>query len=430
MYNEIIMNLDLTETFNAFAARAVADFPELAGKFSIYSAPTETLHGSFADEEVPRLLYMQKGQVSDFLSKNYTRPHGFATEAEGFSLINYIAEEQDRRNYIVDGGSYLREVVAAMEHELAHLVAPGALAKGPSLQGSAFKECVAEAFTFIRQAQQFGEIDDQVARDAHIQASHMILSQDRTHFAVPVINQVARIATTHDLSALTPRETANLAFRLALQHAASSADLYKVAAAYRPVMLAYGDAKTRWKPAMFEACAEVLLKEHDEAGALIFETGRAFLEPFVNGRMDMILAADLFAADELKAMFKGPLWDRVREKIAGEDARPVDRFRQEARDLAALGYFDRSPDDMKYPAPYASGDNQARLGRAQDIYAAALRLEETGMLDGSGDVEISSSDVEGLDRDGLIELARRMTYEPPVRSARAPGSPAKTTLKI
>src|SRR4051812_5088627 len=116
----------LTEIFNAFAKKAVTDFPQLENRFAVYNAPADTLHGSFPDEDHQRLLASQQEIVADFFQKYTSKPHSFAWAGGGYNFIDYIEKGMNRHNYRTSSDPFEREVSAGMEHELAYIVAPGA----------------------------------------------------------------------------------------------------------------------------------------------------------------------------------------------------------------------------------------------------------------------------------------------------------------
>lgn len=403
---------NLTDTFNAFADRAVADFPQLEGRFSIYSAPTRTVHGSFPAEEEARLVGLQKEQVEKFLREHGDRPHGYATHDGDYSLINYLEEGTTRHNYITRNDPYEFEVRAAMEHELAHLIAPGANPqKGRS---ELFTECVAEAFAFIRMAQQTGSIKSLVEEACYMQANIAILKGNTTHFCIPVIREVGRLAETQDLKNLTPQQTANMAYRLAVLYAPSTQDLRAIEAAFRPTLNAFRDKSIGWEPPMFDAAIATTLAAYEAAEPYIFMAGISFLQPFADTRSD-IIPATLFSAEELSTLFKGEAWEAFRTSLrqhATTTPTAAERYVQEARDMMALGTFDKNPDAEMRPALYESAANMAYLQRAQDAYAALRARQDAG-----------AADMQGLDRDAMAARAREQAD-----AAAAAASPSRPKI--
>ena len=144
----------------------------------IFSLPTNTLHGSYSeDRDKPDLEKIQQFQISQFAS-NGQNDQGDGVKAfvekadvvfsEGqngsvvhnYSVINYINKDLDVRQYSSATDTYEREIFSLMEHELGHLIAPAGYS---ALSGNRnFRECVAEAFSFLRQQQQYHSVRPQV----------------------------------------------------------------------------------------------------------------------------------------------------------------------------------------------------------------------------------------------------------------------------
>lgn len=363
-------SVNLGNVFNAFAAKAVADFPELKESLVIYNSRDNTLHGSFPAEEHDALLAARQKAAEDFRRTAGTRPAAYAMQENGYTYIDYLDQDLARHNYKTAQDPYERELKAQLEHELAHFIVPGA---GVKTRGAiAFKESAAEAFSFLRQQQQFGAIGDQVEVTSYIMANIAVMRGDTSHFAIPVLHQLARMSDSYNLARLSPAETANAAYRAALAYEPSRDQLRALEAAFSPVRTQHYGPK-QWEPAMFETIAEITLGDHGENTALIFETGKAFLDPFLHKRTD-IIPATLFTGKELEERFGGAYWDSVRERLAQAPALTSDQQQEQtATDMMVLGKFDEDPAAKILPAVYEREDNMQRLKRAKDTFAAKPR---------------------------------------------------------
>src|ERR1035437_3188360 len=100
----------------------------------------------------------------------------------------------DRHNYTTTNDPYEREISSLMEHELGHLVAPAGREGHPI-----FGECVAEAFSFIRQEQEYTAIGEQLKVANYVQSNRLIISGDESHFFVPVLTELQRLSETHHI---------------------------------------------------------------------------------------------------------------------------------------------------------------------------------------------------------------------------------------
>ena len=410
----------LSDTFDAFATRSVVDFQQLDGRFVIYNSPADTLHGNFPDTQILHLLTLQQEKVTEFRRNYTTKPSAFSTIEEGYYFIDWIETDIDRRNYRTKNDPLEREINAYMAHELGHLVAPGAL--GRSKHNGNFLESIAEAFSFLRQQQEYGSIVDQLSVATHGAAARLALSRDTSHYNLPVLEELRRISDTYDLAALsmTPTQTANMAYRLALLYAPTSPDLRKLEEIFKPTMEAHLNSNESWNMQVYEACAAAMFEDHGEYSGKAFAAGKAFIGPLLDGRAD-ILSHNITEEDLQK--FSGSYWDSIRDKIKEhsqkeETLTPEQRFKREARDMMVFGYFDKSQDEIIKPGPYEADRNMAYLQRAQDAYVAIRCLQETGeQMPDRNDGLISAQEAANLSKDRIIALARRIGEEPSMTKA-------------
>lgn len=322
----------LSDVFNKFAQKAAADFPHLKEKMTVYHASTDTIYTgdgrSIENTSNGRREAAAIGRDSDW-----------AAYAQHYAQnIVYVLATEDTRTFTTLDSSFQKDVSATLEHELGHLVAPGGFGRGT------FSECVADTFSFIRQRQDGQPIAASIEYKNWKSARNLILEGRASHFTLPVIDELMRLSQEHDLSGLTPAQTANLAYRLALQYVPSQDFLKQATEIYAPVKNIDGTLPPIERhQKQLEKCAEIMFVDHGEMSDAIFNLGKTMLEPYFDRKMDCLLAR--LPKDEVDVMkLEGVFWDDIRQKIKDRTAAIVETPGQiETRRLnylQALGCFD------------------------------------------------------------------------------------------
>ncbi len=359
--------IDLSDILYTFTQKSVADFPELSGKFAIYVAATNALYGSLTSKE-------EQQQLREYLSTQaQTAQTSRSREMDGYSLM--IFKDNGRRSHTFSTTPYAQEVTSILEHELGHLVAPGGL-------NSPLAECIAEIFSIIRQQQQNPTNRETLEQVAVSRASsaRQLVTGDASHFYLPVLQEMERFAISYDLTQMPmpPVYAANFAYRLSYWNAVPDDALQQLkkeyASAKTPLQeLDVMDFAIDNKPVMqkiAQECAKIMFDAAGENADLVFNTGKAFLEPFLDKRNDILLTWD----DADLAAFDNAFWNDVREKIKERpvqaESTPERTLRQQARDIMIFGLFDKDPDEKIDPAAYESKENLAYLRRAMDAYVS------------------------------------------------------------
>ncbi len=261
-----------------------------------------------------------------------------------------------------------QETFAIMQHELAHLVAPGG---NTSKHTDNFCESVADVFSFVCQAHEFGKIDRTLKASIWLGTKDLILNGETVHYTTPVLAALTALADRHDLSKLNPVEAANLAYRISLEHGYSDTRLRRLARIFKPVTKHHPHDL----PTALKTCAEIMLADHGRDTPIVFEIAKTMLEPFLEQRMD-ILHASLSSKEIKRLKFEGRLWDRVRTEIKKHAAIPHPQKNAaeiEASDSFLLGKFDRSPKKLITPARYEKKENQFRIRLERRKYIKAAK---------------------------------------------------------
>jgi hypothetical protein len=383
----------LTDIFNRFAKRTLEDFPQMRGKFSFYSATTNTSHGNLnSKQEEDEILRALKESISTGTGNAHA---AFAVKQAGYYLMAWV-KNQGRRYTSIDE-PLEQEVLSVLEHELGHLIAPG----------GADNEYVADAFCFIR-LQKNKDIGKSIEAHMSITSIALALNGDSEHFTNPVLIALKRLSQDHDFSSLTPTQAANLAYRTTLQYAPSQKQL-------DDILLAFSDARKEYKTGSFiislQKFALAMFTDQSEQSEMIFSIGKSLLDPFLNSRHEFL--ATLMSPEQLKKLnFEGYVWDTIRKGIEDRDAllqeEPHEQtLAHEARDMQVLGYFDRDPDKAIDAAEYEAKKNQDYLKRVQETYIAIRNFQITG----EKSPLLPDANTNGLNPEAVALLAKQATEE-------------------
>ncbi len=350
---------DLAEVLNTFVKEALEDFPELKNELVIYHSGT--LYGRFDADQKEALLKIGA------CSKSAATATAFHARRSGHGhfVINV------RRAH-----SELFRLQGTLRHELGHLVAPRGSFEG--MHGSNFKECIADAFSVLHQLQGNDAIRKRIEYRNKSAAVCLVKKDDWTHFSSPVLKELNRLSEAYNLPdmKLTPVQTANLAYRLALLYAPARGIVFSVASAFRRGGPELFKGKG-WDIEPYKKCACIMFEDHGHLSSLVFLAGETFLDPYLNKREDLV------GWKESKfRVFDGEYWDSIREKIKERmlierAAIHEQRFDYEARDMMALGRFDKNPDVLIDPDAYESKENMDYLHRVMKAYAVLRQPQET-----------------------------------------------------
>jgi len=399
---------DLAEIFEAFARKAVADFPQLRGRFSLYSEPTNTHHGSFDNEDIRRRLLQKQCELAFEHRAEAGRP--FAVQTDVGYLITYpgTSDDYSRRFYTKPGTPYAEEMEIKGDHELAHLIAPGGYLDEDRCEN------IAEAFALLRRLQKNGTIREAIDISIKNTVNNFILLGETSHFYLPVLQQLGRLSASRNLTGLTPLQTANMAYRLSYLYAPSGKDIRELEKIFAPLMP--GSNKTREQ--LVDDCATIMLGEHGPHSDTVFDMGRIFLQPVLHERPDI----------------NNMIRNHVRLK---RHAYPEQRLAYEVKDMMVLGRFDKTPGSLIDPDAYQSMQNLRYLQRAADVYGAIRYFQATGKdiphkhikpVSIAAVGRLRGLNVASLEQRRAILLARKIAADPAlkaraVKASRSPHAP-------
>ena len=253
---------------------------------------------------------------------------------------------------------------------------------------------------------------------------------ETSHFALPTIQALGKLSEAHDIKSLTPVQTANLAYRSSLLYTIPKETLQRLQEIFKPVKQTYETRKARGEKFFsmepYKECARIMFEDHGKDSQTVFTVGKAFLEPYLNKREDII---HWYYKDHF-GEFNGEFWDSIREKIKQrteqeETKTPEQRLAQEAKDMMVLGRFDKDPNSKIDPHTYESAENMAYLDRAMNTYAAMRSMQETDETLPGSKVKVAA-----LNQEQLIALAREFADEPADKPPAAKPPQPSSTVKV
>jgi len=344
--------INLRDIFNKFAKRAFADFPQLKDNFLFYAVPTRTTYTEIIDSDEIDSVF-EDIEDSRFLL-NY-KIH-FALKADGKNILLYESFSKYR---VMTGlnDTYSQEVMANLEHELGHLIAPGGYKDDDNRYSKNFGECVGDVFSFMRLQEEYKDIRKSLEATAWISTRDFIFNSEKIHFTAPALNGLNALLKENKLPKLSPIETANAAYRVALKYALSEGKIERLSAIFEPVREAN---KVNHNKAL-NLCAEIMLQEHGDLSQDVFSIVKTYIEPFIN--RDATILGTRFSKKELDGFkLKGKIWDRVLEKIKLNDQeKKLDKLDY----LELLGAFDENKSDIINPKEYETAKNRNNIKRAR-----------------------------------------------------------------
>lgn len=348
--------VDLSDTFNNFAKKTSQDFPQLAGKLSIYYAARDTVHKETSVEQ-----NTSHKRRMDALAGKHDQWAAYANRASGY--ISYVLADHDVRISTPVSVPLEHDLDYLLWHELGHIVVPGGAGRG------LFGECVADVFTLVRGLQAGHDINKAVEYMSWKRARSVILNGDTSHFTTPVIQELLRLSKEKNLVRLSPVETANLTYRFVLKFVPFQGFIKRIADIFAPVRAAGNTL------AQLQKCAEIMFQDHGHLSDEVFAVGKDCLEPFLHRREDILLGK--LTREEIDTLvLDGPFWDEVRNKIKQRDVAaaetPQQKKERTADYLQVFGGFDDPQEGFIHSWAYEKWENQQVRAAKRAAYIAGL----------------------------------------------------------
>jgi hypothetical protein len=237
----------LTALFNAFAKKAVRDFPELKDKFVLYDAQNETFIGQASEEVMDR-------------------------EEDGRRMTSLLeTPEQD--------------IQGVLNHELGHLVVPEADFREKSGRSRNFCEGAADAFAMIRHYQANKSFGGALEATMWIRTMEFIASTDMAPLTAPVLEALEEAAQTKNLTRLSARKAAQLAHDISAQASLSDIELRHLHRVFKPAQTAF---KAGGVKAALKACARIQKSYQGSMASTVKEICRIALDPQRNNKQHIL----------------------------------------------------------------------------------------------------------------------------------------------
>lgn len=375
----------LHDLFNAFAKKAVADFPHIRGELLVIDRMSGSVFGDLPDGILRDAIIENETYRSDPPPGHHRAHASMRPSLENASLARVILVEEfsrTRRAMMPLGRSYADEAHGILRHELGHLVVPGAY-MGPK---TFFKERCADLFALMTQMQQDNDANTDLSVVLFARTWHMCMYGRESHYTAPAVKILRDMAFRDDILSLPPAETANAAFRAADFSAIGHRD---IGSYFWHIRHVGGGIEKK-----LEAVGDLLLRAQAPAMRDVALACANLLDPVLS-RNYSITDAQADRAELQSLSFASPFWDNVRDRIAGmkraQRKSPaaaatrtelLESCRTEIAGLYTLGHFDREEKAGKSlfldPKTYAREDARAERTLAVLLYAALRHMQLNG----------------------------------------------------
>lgn len=250
--NEHFTKLSLKELFNQTASNAATEFPHEIGNLylsspsagQIYTSPTAVQLMADNQKEteagIKSAVDYVRNQGVTGLARTVSvkkRTSLFTAKKHDFNIIVMNMDEtflnQNIGPHAAGNFSSTVHMINILDHELGHHVTPG----GKGERNPNMMESAADAYGALRHVQRFGKNTDFFEHAIAKRTLLLVHNDSPLHFTSPVMQKIEKLRHEIDIESLTPKETANLAGRLARTHHMEIGALSMVAAAFKPMRM-------------------------------------------------------------------------------------------------------------------------------------------------------------------------------------------------
>jgi len=309
----------LSDIFNHFAKDSVQRFPELKGKILFLDMNEYKVYGceDISAEKTGLTLKSARAFVKDYSTTRKMRKdkdypsHAIYEDKRDLSLLLYNERINPKEIKNVSAKTE-KDVCYILDHELAHLaIQNGASEKRNDLHESVIGEAVADAYAQIRYYQRFGTDSEHghYIVDPFSRAAGLVFNEDTEHFTSFMLDEIVRRKHLIDFAALTPQQTAELAWRFAMEYTPSVIVLNKVAEALKPVREAF--EKSPGTNGWLRTLAQITLD--DKTDYYTFRVCKTLLKGYLeDGKANW---------DGKPVDAQGKYWDDIRTKLKEKEFR-------------------------------------------------------------------------------------------------------------
>lgn len=331
--------------FPALAAEIRRDFPDVAPRvYFIDTFKKEYIGGDErADANYERHMAVNpslRNCLANQMDKYSAEKNSvvFAGPNKDFFVLLYTGD--DAINMLGKSTTARQGLTFIIDHEIGHIVA----ANGQRGKLSrTLHECTADAYAAMRQIQRFDN-GLQAVHSLQLRRAQRLVSLEGTrhadHFTSFVLDKIIENVQKLPLSQMTPRQTADLADRIAILHTPNDQVVKNVLSAFVPFQKALAQQPGDDTP--YRILAQIVLETKDWE---VFRWGAPVLRGYIRGTL-----ADMQNGEQLVKVNTEPLWGAGWNNAA---QRLKEREFEFNRDQILFG--------LELPAPKPAQDLDARL---------------------------------------------------------------------
>ena len=278
---------ELSQVFNEFAAQSQKDHPQLNDELLVLDSDNGTFHGSFSRKKKYTFISNEDFAASLKRAADDIAQYGSHANKISFTMNgvpgvragSLIAYSHERDSQRLMGGDHpeLYAMMFTLYHELGHHVVKDSMYTGETDEGRNFSETAADIYALIRMRQKFP--DEQPGLfEAYVSVGRIISLAEwghTSHYTNFAIDKLREVSRTVDLQALTPQQSAELAWNIAAQNTVPAPVQFRIKEDFR----AFRDEVTKDRPTAMQNLAEKVLA----ADNTFFRAGMHYFTPLFIG---------------------------------------------------------------------------------------------------------------------------------------------------
>lgn len=228
-----LAGLSLKEIFNETAAGAMNDFPDKLHNLYVGNQTGEPIYvspkaaGMMTKHQKSKVRKLAKrtiyGMSTDFNIGKFFGPR------EKLTLV--CVNDEGGSGYVSNNYPVIMDAIGSLDHELGHQIIEGGFGDAKHLG-----ESIANAYAALRHIQRFGDTTDFFTSCPYRKTRDVIEGQwPDIYYSAAVMQKIDGLRKEIDITALTPRETAERAGEIARDYSFSEKILNRIVDAYDPL---------------------------------------------------------------------------------------------------------------------------------------------------------------------------------------------------
>lgn len=258
--------ISLNTLLHTFVREAEKAFPELRGQLVVYNVRRANYHVS-ADFNAAARGFRSRSKFEHYIAnhevanaarakKDTIAAYAVREKKPKLSLIMFNEKVQNRELHNLSP-KRAQELLATLDHELAHLVIKEAYNEDNDQHGNYIEEHVAEAYAQLMHYKRFGSNGHYADGKGSLDLARSFVFQQsdmQSHFYYPTIRKIVACRNLVNFNDLKPADIADLARRFAIQYTPSNAQMQDIDKAFVACRKAYRNGGL---PAGMRALAEL-----------------------------------------------------------------------------------------------------------------------------------------------------------------------------